>query len=513
MSAFPPLPAMLRAKTINLLVGTSSGTIAQVGAFFLKAPVTYAKTSGNANLAVSSGGAVSATSGIAAGQTQQIVGNATGADGVRIPWTMNCTAQGVPAAASWRLATVRGGELAFGSAGTSNSAVQRNTFRQKDKLGPATYQKLKFVDVGFSVSSANVETALGQSFTIARAVEISAAVQGVTWSAAASVSVPSGSTGVESDEYLPSLFGLSAFAPNTDIWLRSRVDAYFVNPSYGNYLQFPAVGAGTPAGEGGYRTSTATDQLLATGALAAGGTAMTVIGGAAARVIGYASDHGPTVLVLGDSRFYGFHGTDGVGTGTAGGPARMALEAAGLPHEMQARSTTQLSQLMTYDGGGNPTGIINWGGRLNAVQYVSDVIGNWGTNDIQAGVTGSQLTARVQYFVAYLKTLNPLVRVWWTTIAPRTNTSNMPAAGFANSDTNGRKAFNDYLKANFAAMGLAGVVDVSAACEGATTDTWRTDITGVLAGTSDDGVHSVQAQQVNEAAVIQSWAGALPAPL
>lgn len=401
-----------------------------------------------------------------------------------------------PAASVWRLASVRAGETSFGTQGASSSAVQRNRGRQKDTLGAASYSRLRYVDVGFYVDTANVENALGNSYDTQRGLEIASQVRRVLWSGANVATIPSGSGGVASDDILPSSFSLAAFSGGTSIWHRNMSDVAVAGMQLGK----PTIDVGTPAGEASYRTPNTVDDLLVTGALAVSGTTSGNVC-APQRFIGFASNHGPTVLVIGDSRFYGFGGNDGAGTATAGGPPRMALEAAGIPHEMQARSSTRLTQIVA-------SSFANWTNRQNAVQYVSDILSNYGTNDLANGRTAIQLIADVQALVVKAKAINPLVRVWQSTVTPRTNTSNVPTAGFANGETTGRKAFNDALKANWASWGLSGYVDISAAVENPDqTDQWAN------VGNTTDGLHSMQVNQDLEKVPIQNWATGLAAPL
>lgn len=98
--AFPPPTVFLRAKTVAYTVPLQTGVVATVSTFFLKTPVTYAKSSGDANLSINtSTGAVSAASALTAGASQSLVGTATGADGVVVPFTATLTGQiSVPAA-------------------------------------------------------------------------------------------------------------------------------------------------------------------------------------------------------------------------------------------------------------------------------------------------------------------------------------------------------------------------------------------------------------------------------
>lgn len=87
-----PAPVVwLRAKTLNLSCDTAAGVVAQAPAFFLSSPVAHAKTGGNADLTVSSGGLWSSAAGIGNGSTESATATATGADGVVIPYTINLT--------------------------------------------------------------------------------------------------------------------------------------------------------------------------------------------------------------------------------------------------------------------------------------------------------------------------------------------------------------------------------------------------------------------------------------
>lgn len=405
---------------------------------------------------------------------------------------------GAPTPAVWRLATMRAGEIAFGTSGTSASNNQRKTSRVKDKLGPAHYSALRFQELQFWVNTDQTETAPGNAVTVQRAVEIGAATGRVLYGGANSGTVPNGST-LWSDDFLPAALSLSGFTPGADIWHR-----YILDTAVGElYTNRPSTGTGTPAGESTNATATSVDRLLSSGALPTEGTTIGQALASPGLAIGLASDHGPTVLVVGDSRFYGFGGDNGPGLGTASGPARMALEQAGLPHAMQARSSTRIDQFVASN-------FANGTNRLPAIAYVSDILGNWSTNDMQAGGrTANQILADIAAFVIKAKLINPKVRVWWTNLAPRTNNTNTPSGLFVAGAANGRDTFNSEIENNFAAYGLNGYVDIRSVCEDpAQRDRWQN-----YATQSTDGVHSTQAQQVAEAARIKAWADALPPPL
>ena len=128
---------------------------------------------------------------------------------------------------------------------------------------------------------------------------------------------------------------------------------------------------------------------------------------------------------------------------------------------------------------------------------------------MSGGRTANQILADIAAFVAKAKAINPQVRIWWTTMAPSTNGSNVPAGLYANGATDGRHAFNGEIRTNFAAYGLSGHVDIAAAVE----DPTQTDRWADYANDSSDGLHSRQTGQVKEAAVIKTWADALAAPL
>ncbi|MCE7797841.1 hypothetical protein LWE61_14915 [Sphingobium sufflavum] len=85
-----------RAKVLTRKVASASGVLGTLGLFGLKAPVTYAKAGGSNNLTLNvATGVISATTAIGAGNTQNINGTATGADGVVIPWSLALTAEAV----------------------------------------------------------------------------------------------------------------------------------------------------------------------------------------------------------------------------------------------------------------------------------------------------------------------------------------------------------------------------------------------------------------------------------
>lgn len=81
----------LRAVTRSVLVPPAGGIVSQINAS-LKAPVTWAKTGGDANLSVSGAGAISATSALAFGASQAINLTATGADGCVQPHALTLVA-------------------------------------------------------------------------------------------------------------------------------------------------------------------------------------------------------------------------------------------------------------------------------------------------------------------------------------------------------------------------------------------------------------------------------------
>lgn len=90
---------LARAKTFTASVPLTTGLLTTVSSFGLLAPVTFAKTGGNANLTLASNGQISAAAALTAGATQSLTGTATGSDGVVFPFTANLTGSvSVPAA-------------------------------------------------------------------------------------------------------------------------------------------------------------------------------------------------------------------------------------------------------------------------------------------------------------------------------------------------------------------------------------------------------------------------------
>lgn len=81
----------LRAVNRSPLVPPASGVLLQLNST-LKAPVTWAKTGGDANLSVSGAGAISAASALAFGASQAINLTATGADGCVQPHALTLVA-------------------------------------------------------------------------------------------------------------------------------------------------------------------------------------------------------------------------------------------------------------------------------------------------------------------------------------------------------------------------------------------------------------------------------------
>ncbi|WP_019051821.1 hypothetical protein [Sphingobium xenophagum] len=398
--------------------------------------------------------------------------------------------------ALWRLATVRGGESAYGIGNVSTPNSARTSGRIRDMLSNAHITALRYADAAFIIGSDQAETAVSPQ-SIQRALEIGPAVGRVTWSGSAIGTIPGGAL-LWSDDLLPGALGLSEFPPGVMVWHRSMKDN-LVGDTRAN---FPMTGPGTPEGEDQRGTTIGVDRLMQTGALPADGGARAQIDGAPGVLIGLAKDHGPTVLVCGDSRFYGVSGNAGPGTGTAGGPPRMALEQAGIPHAMQARSGSKIQDFVAGDFAKPVL-------RIGIIAHVSDILCNWSVNDMSSGRTASQILGDIAAFVAKAKAINPQVRIWWTTMAPSTNGSNIPVGLYANSANDGRQTFNNEVRTNFAAYGLSGLVDISAAVE----DPTQTDRWADFANDSSDGLHSRQTGQVKEAAVIKAWADALPAPL
>lgn len=168
----------------------------------------------------------------------------------------------------WRLASVRAGETSFGTQGTLSSAVQRNRGRQKDMLGAASYSRLRYVDVGYYVDTANVENSVGNSYDTQRSLEIASQVRRVLWSGANIATIPGGSAGVASDDILPSSFSLASFSAGTVIWHRNMSDVAIAGLQLGK----PTIDIGTPSGEAAYRTPTTVDDLMSSGAMTVSGT-------------------------------------------------------------------------------------------------------------------------------------------------------------------------------------------------------------------------------------------------
>lgn len=114
-----------RAKTFTASVPLTTGLLTTVSSFGLLAPVVFAKTGGNANLALASNGQISATAALTAGETQSITGTATGADGVVLPFTANLTgAVSVPAAPTVTLTPGNGQvSIAYSPNATGGAAI------------------------------------------------------------------------------------------------------------------------------------------------------------------------------------------------------------------------------------------------------------------------------------------------------------------------------------------------------------------------------------------------------
>lgn len=81
-----------RARVLAFTVPLQTGAVCTVPSFGLLAPVTFAKTGGNANLSINAAtGAISATAALTAGASQILTGKVTGADGCVIPFVATLT--------------------------------------------------------------------------------------------------------------------------------------------------------------------------------------------------------------------------------------------------------------------------------------------------------------------------------------------------------------------------------------------------------------------------------------
>lgn len=106
-----------RARVLAFTVPVQTGAVCTVPSFGLLAPVTFAKTGGNANLTINAAtGAISATAAIAAGASQILTGKVTGADGCVIPFVATLTG----AVAALAALTLSAGAATIGAAITLN---------------------------------------------------------------------------------------------------------------------------------------------------------------------------------------------------------------------------------------------------------------------------------------------------------------------------------------------------------------------------------------------------------
>ena len=106
-----------RARVVAFTVPLQTGAVCTVPSFGLLAPVTFAKTGGNANLSINAAtGVISATAALTAGASQILTGKVTGADGCVIPFVATLTG----AVAVLAALTLSAGAATIGTAITLN---------------------------------------------------------------------------------------------------------------------------------------------------------------------------------------------------------------------------------------------------------------------------------------------------------------------------------------------------------------------------------------------------------
>ncbi|WP_241763606.1 SGNH/GDSL hydrolase family protein [Sphingobium xenophagum] len=416
----------------------------------------------------------------------------------KVPFVYERTA----AVSTWMAAATRG-EVATSTGSTG--ANPRFICRTRHYLGKGTYSALRFVYGNYFVGTSNSETGSVAAATLFVGVEIPGApipVVELKWSGAGTVNMAGGAPWVESDVILPSQFGLTAFAPGTEIWLRPARDNIT-----GDIRVFNGT-VGSVPGEAAYTCPTSgagTDQHMGTGPLTlpTGGGANTNLY-MPLLIKGLSASHGKTEFFLGNSLAYGQgEGLLGANDGEfEGGMLRKAAFALGLPWSSVARPATSVSTYIMSD-----SGVPRNAKRALLYPYFSDFYDDYGTNDLGntntstgSARTATQILADRMTMYDQILAANPSAKIHPIKMTPRVSAgsyanvpaSQVPVGGYATADVGGRTDVNNGLVAAIGTHGIVSVVDTST---NVMADATLTDRIAQIGGSpgSVDGLHATSA--------------------
>jgi hypothetical protein len=244
---------------------------------------------------------------------------------------------------------------------------------------------------------------------------------------------------------------------------------------------------GNTGGDDGWRSTTNTTVQIGTaGTWASTGRTSTANSMAPAAIIGRPTQNYPSVAFVGDSIMqsrddltsadaYGHRGFGPRGMVGAGPGGNI------MPFINMARAGERAVTFAT----------LNCVRRLTLLQYVSHVIGNEGTNDVQQGRTFAQVSADLTATWKSLKARG--LSVWWTTIMPRTTSTDNWAtivnqtvvAGFEVGGV--RDQVNAWMRSQVGIL-LDGLIDVAATIED-TANHGKWIVNGTANYATSDGVH------------------------
>lgn len=274
-----------------------------------------------------------------------------------------------------------------------------------------------------------------------------------------------------------------------------------------NTLSYPAgIKAAITAGAVGTRdsgslNSFASNQVMATGDMVAnGGSAGIYLVPTA--ILGVPVQKHPSVLYLGDSIAQGTGDTTDT-FGNVGFIQRGLYDVRwnGIDH------VTIPNLCASVGGDVLVNNLDNLIGKRAYFQYMTDVVVELSTNDIQNGVSLANLQTYVATIAqAITRTIGPYgvpVRCWWTLPMPRTNTSNNGWANSAFQPGGVRDQLITWLKAQAGTL-FSGVIDANQYVEDpANPGLW------LPALAPGDGTHPTVAGHIAAAQAINTWASKL----
>jgi hypothetical protein len=367
------------------------------------------------------------------------------------------------------------------------------------KMGNAACSELRLVFSGFYLlNGSGAETNIGNDQSVEAAIE---------WPGASTVTVRAtfggqnigtivdGIAEYVSDPILPSSFGLTSFPAGTTFYYRSR-------RIVGLGLKHAKHGASGATGENTfYCDGSAASQLMGTGVMAkqtGGATALAELGPTA--IIGRPKGIPDfSVLLVGDSIMDGNNDNSIDGDGSAGG----GWSARGL-WSVSGRTVP----FIKCSVGGSLAQHFADGFTKRSVyfKYCTHAVCNYGTNDLVAGRSATQVLADLQVIWASLKT-SRIRHVEQTLIFPRVTSSNsyVDAAGqttLSGFDLGGTKRdpLNASIIAAVGANGLDNYLDLNGAvADPAALDKWVSNGTTTFA--TSDGTHPQPAIEPTIAAI------------